>query len=148
MLFFFIVTFFLDPAYTKSNKSSFQPVPNPSEEYSLIYIYGIEGLPGCPTVLVDGREITYLPQKSYTWLKVAPGEHTVSTKWGAFADNADRRITISILSNRSYFVELKAKTVAGGLDYIRTYHSLKEVPENEALKRLKKAKKYMSAPSD
>jgi hypothetical protein len=130
-----------------AKKGPFESAPPPPEGSSLIYIYRIKVPPGMrtPKILVDSAEVTKLPNNSYSWFYVAPGSHSIKTKWGFMTDVPDLEMVADILPNQTYYLKMQGSVRSWGVGQTRTYTAIKEVSESEALGDLKKDIKYYPA---
>ncbi|PIR21177.1 MAG: hypothetical protein COV45_00085 [Deltaproteobacteria bacterium CG11_big_fil_rev_8_21_14_0_20_47_16] len=126
---------------------SFQEAPPPPEGYSLVYLYRIKVPPSmqAPKILVDGDAILKLKNNSYGWFYLAPGSHSIKTKWGFMSEVPDLEVVTQIYPNQVHYIKLDGSMRAWGLNATKTYTSIKEVSEAEAMKDLAKVKNYVQS---
>lgn len=134
------------PAYARS-KSSFEVAPPPPEGMSLVYMYRIKVPPGLrtPKILVDGEEISKLPNNSHTWFYLSPGTHTIKTKWGFMSDVPDIEFVANISPDQIYYLKMEGSVRSWGMNSTKVYTGIKEVSEADALSDLTKSKQYVVA---
>jgi len=127
-------------------RQGFQSAPPPPAGFALVYVYRVKASFGrTPKIVVDGDDVSKLPNNAYTWFYAAPGSHSIRTKWGFMAEIPEIEGLIHVAPGGTYFVKLQGRKMAWGLNATKVNIGLKEVPESEALEDLKKAKKYYAA---
>jgi len=92
--------------------ASFKYALPPQEGYSLVYFYRPKSPPSlkAPKVLVDKKEIFKLKNKSYTWLYIRAGQHTISTEWGWLGRGMNKYIKMNLASGTTYYLRFSGTT--------------------------------------
>jgi hypothetical protein len=127
----------------QSRSASFQYAPPPKDGYSLVYFYRPKSPPALksPKVFVGGKQFFKLANKSYTWLYIKAGKHSVSTNWGFLGKGMNRRLNIDVASGTTYYLRFSSSSGTQSNTKIRAvdgYLAEKEFP---------KLKKYITPDS-
>ena len=138
--------FFCQTGFGGTVRQGFESAPPPPKGYALVYLYRVKASFGrTPKIVVDGDDVTKLPNNAYTWFYASPGSHSIRTKWGFMAEIPEIESVINVLPGETYFVKLHGKKMAWGLNATKVAIGIKSVSAAEAMKDLKKAKKYYPA---
>ncbi len=140
----FIASLFLaKPLLAGTVRQKFQAAPPPPAGMALVYIYRVKASFGrTPKIMVDGDDVTKLPNNCYSYFYAAPGSHSIRTKWGFMAEIPEIEGVINVSPGGTYYVKLQGRKMAWGLSATKVNIDLKVVPESEVLYYVKKAKKF------
>ncbi|WP_394201939.1 DUF2846 domain-containing protein [Marinagarivorans algicola] len=81
-------------------------VPDDKQAVIILYRKTVPPLAYSVKALVDGNLVAKLPNKSFTWLYVEPGEHEVKFSWPVFALMLGQKKKVTVEAGRYYFFEL------------------------------------------
>ncbi|MBF0105053.1 MAG: DUF2846 domain-containing protein [Deltaproteobacteria bacterium] len=137
-------------SHAKVEKKRFQHVP-PKPGYATVYLYRTRGQPDLrkPKITVDGDPVIHLPNKSWTYFYLGTGSHVVKSKWGFMAAMPEMEAVVEIQPDRQYFLRFSSSQFSWGFGadtmHTKSSSALREVTEDEAMKDMKKIKKYAPA---
>lgn len=81
-------------------------VPDDRRAVVILYRKTVPPVAYATKALVDGELVAKLPNQSFTWLYVEPGEHEVKFSWPVFALMLGQKKKVTVEAGRYYFFEL------------------------------------------
>jgi hypothetical protein len=110
-----------------------------------VYIYRVGANPTkrTPTIYVDEKEVFDPPEYSYTVIRLAPGKHSVATKWSWDTGAPNLSFVVEVPKTTSYYLKLTGDFKATGLTY-KTTSLARHVEPEVAEAELKNCCKYIS----
>jgi hypothetical protein len=75
---------------------------------ALVYVMRFRAEPhaATATVLVDGTEVTDLPDAGFTWFYLPPGRHEIHARWGPVTGQHPASIALDLEAGQTYHLEL------------------------------------------
>lgn len=131
------------------------PRATPMEGKAVLYLYRDYAEPTAwrNTISIDGKEVAVLPQKSFTWIHVSVGKHTMSSRWPMLAGMPKVEFPFEPVAGASYFFEVKGTSQLTGTSYAPggvnmhffTETRMKVADERAALAQLEKCCRFIPA---
>ncbi|KMT65237.1 DUF2846 domain-containing protein [Catenovulum maritimum] len=90
-------------------------VPDENRAVLIIYRKWVPPILYPVTAYVDNVEQFSLPNKSFSWVYLEPGEHQVKISWPLLAMTGSKKINITIQANKYYFLEFGGSMNATGV---------------------------------
>jgi hypothetical protein len=132
------------PKYLESKASQSKP------GYAVLYVFREYAEPTMwgATVLINGKQVATLNQRGFTWAYVKPGDTEIKAVWSGMSGQHDSFISIDILENKNYYVDLTGISqgtvgVLGDM-YFKVGSGLNEVKPEAAVKRLETCCSFQS----
>jgi hypothetical protein len=123
-----------------------EPVVEVAGEDGLIFIYRAYAQPTAwaPAVRVDGRKIVGISNRSYTAVRVTPGDHIVTLKWPLIAAQGGAKMEVTVEKGKAHFVEVTGVSQYVPGVYMRTGSGIALVQPEYAVAAIKKCCKFQA----
>ncbi|MBL1261869.1 MAG: DUF2846 domain-containing protein [Thiotrichaceae bacterium] len=123
------------------------------ENQSIFYIYREYAEPTAwkPTIYIDSKEIVSLPQESFSWVYLSPGEHKITSKWSFLAGPPDVEFSVKIEPDKKYYYEITGSSKVTGiapvpigiLIFSKTTALVSDHEEEKAIPQLEKCCRFI-----
>jgi hypothetical protein len=123
---------------------SYARAPTPNADLSNVYIYRIGASPTkrTPTIYIDEREVFDPPERSYTVVALAPGKHSIGTKWAVDTGAPNLSFVIDVVRGESYYMKLSGDFKRSG-GYWNTTSRANKIDESVAERELLNCCRYI-----
>jgi hypothetical protein len=141
------------PSYSESQHSEVKP------SSAIVYIFRENALPWAVSVRmdIDGEEVVALPNESFTWVYLKPGDRTISQTWPGLSGQKPSSMRFTAEAGQIYYVEVTGISRIGGyapglIGGIATLASIEMgsgfgyVPSEQAVPRVAKCCKFQKPP--
>lgn len=133
-------------ASNAGQKVSFEPAGPPPEGYALVYFYRLDVPPSLvkSKLLIDGKQITKMPNYGYSWFYLKEGMHNLQSKWGALSGVPSVESAFEVEEGKTYYLRLVGQLDYKDLSAIMS-SGVAKMKEEIAVKELEVVKKYAAA---
>jgi hypothetical protein len=113
-------------------------------EDGMVFVYREYAQPTVwsPTVKIDGRKVVAIRNRSYTAVRVKPGDHIVSLTWPIIAAQGGARMEVTVEKGKAHFVEVTGVSQYVPGVYIRTGSGIALVSPDHAVLTIEKCCKF------
>ncbi|MCP4596356.1 DUF2846 domain-containing protein [Neptuniibacter sp.] len=96
---------------------AFQSIEYASSQEAILYLYRDDDTADFrkPDILINGKQVTELPNKTYYRLVLAPGRYNIQTKWAWDVEVPPIDYDLELVGGETYFVRLWAGSKDEGL---------------------------------
>lgn len=95
------------------------------------------------TATLNGKTLAKLPNKSFVWSYVEPGDHEIKVKWPLLAATPGRSINLNVEAGKYYFLEFGGATNWSGVGVAYNTHDLNVGAAESGLKDVKECCKQV-----
>ncbi|MEW9678104.1 DUF2846 domain-containing protein [Pseudomonas sp. TE50-2] len=107
-------TLFLGACTTLHNGAEFAEVAPLKQDAALVYLYrtGVAPYWRSPTLVIDGKEVSEVKNRSFTYFYLSQGQHQVATRWALDLYPLNVNGTLDLRNGQAYYLRL-----GGGMQF-------------------------------